>query len=77
MRDGLLELRFAVSLRRAGPRTDEFAQMYVENLRRGFHEDIAIWENKKWRDRPQLSDADGPIGQLRRWYRRFYTPSRS
>ena len=72
--DNLLELRFAVSLRRTGPRTDEFAKMYVENLRRGFHEDIAIWETKKYRERPQLSDADGPIGQLRRWYRRFYQP---
>jgi len=70
----ILELRFAVSLKRVGPRTDEFAQMYVENLRRGFHEDIAIWEHKVWRDRPQLSDADGPIGQLRRWYRKFYLP---
>lgn len=72
VRDDLLELRFAVSLRRSGPRTDEFAGMYVENLTRGFHEDIAIWETKKYRDRPQLSDADGPIGQLRRWYRSFY-----
>jgi 3-ketosteroid 9alpha-monooxygenase subunit A len=71
----LLHLRFAVSLRRAGPRTDEFAGMYVENLRRGFHEDISIWENKKFRERPRLVAEDGPVGRLRTWYRSFYTPT--
>lgn len=74
VRDGLLHLRFAVALKRAGPRTESFAAMYVDNLTRGFHEDIAIWEHKVFRERPQLSDADGPIGQLRRWYRSFYKP---
>ena len=69
-----LHLRFAVSLRRAGPRTDEFAAMYVENLRRGFHEDIDIWENKAWRDRPRLVAEDGPVGLLRIWYETFYKP---
>jgi len=69
-----LHLRFAVSLKRAGPRTEEFANMYVENLRRGFHEDISIWENKAWRDRPRLVAEDGPVGRLRTWYRSFYQP---
>ncbi len=70
----LLHLRFAVSLAKAGPRTDEFAQMYVENLRRGFHEDIEIWHNKAYRERPQLVSTDGPVGRLRQWYRQFYEP---
>lgn len=73
--EGSLDLRFAVSLRRAGPRTDEFAKMYVENLRLGFHEDIAIWEHKVYRDKPRLCDGDGPIGNLRRWYAGFYEES--
>lgn len=67
-----LDLRFAVMLKKSGPRTDEFAQFYVENLRLGFHEDIAIWENKVFRDRPQLVDGDGPIGRLRLWYKQFF-----
>jgi len=67
-----LDLRFAVSLRRSGPRTEEFAKFYVENLRLGFHEDISIWEHKVYRDRPALCDGDGPIGRLRTWYRQFY-----
>lgn len=67
-----LHLRFAVSLERSGPRTEEFAKFYVENLRLGFHEDIAIWEHKVFRPRPQLVAEDGPVGRLRQWYRQFY-----
>jgi 3-ketosteroid 9alpha-monooxygenase subunit A len=69
-----LHLRFAVSLERSGPRTESFATFYVENLRLGFHEDIAIWEHKVFRDRPQLVAEDGPVGRLRAWYRQFYRP---
>ncbi len=69
-----LHLRFAVSLRMAEPaRAERFAARYVENLRSGFAEDIAIWENKLYRDVPVLCDGDGPVGRLRKWYQQFYT----
>lgn len=67
-----LDLRFAVMLQRTGPRTEEFAKFYVDNLTLGFHEDIAIWEHKVYRPRPQLVAEDGPIGRLRAWYSQFY-----
>lgn len=67
-----LDLRFAVKIRRAGARTEQFAAMYVDNLTRGFHEDIEIWEHKLYREVPRLVDGDGPIGRLRTWYRQFY-----
>jgi len=67
-----LDLRFAVSLERSGPRTEQFAEFYAENLRLGFHEDIQIWEHKVYRERPRICDGDGPIGRLRTWYRQFY-----
>lgn len=35
-------------------------------------QDIPIWENKKYRERPLLSEADGPIMAYRRWARQFY-----
>ena len=69
---GLLDLRFAVSIRKAGSRTDTFAGFYVDNLTKGFHEDIDIWEHKVYREVPRLVDGDGPIGRLRNWYRQFY-----
>lgn len=34
--------------------------------------DIKIWENKVYRTRPVLSRADGPVHQMRKWYRQFY-----
>lgn len=70
-----LDLRFAVMLERAGPKTEQFAQLYVDNLRLGFHEDIAIWEHKVYRTSPKICDGDGPIGKLRRWYRQFFRSS--
>lgn len=70
-----IDLRFGAMLKHFGDpeETREFAQMYLKNLQTGFAEDIGIWENKLYRNRPALCDGDGPIGQLRRWYRQFYT----
>ena len=72
--EGHIDLRFGVSLKGVGDgaQSQTFSQMYVDNLRNGFKEDIAIWEHKVWRDRPLLCDGDGPIGKLRKWYRQFY-----
>ena len=36
-----------------------------------WREDIVIWENKIFRERPQLVSTDGPVHALRRWYRQF------
>jgi 3-ketosteroid 9alpha-monooxygenase subunit A len=72
-----LHLRFGVSLRvlpKYRDRMAEFSGRYVSNLTLGFEQDIRIWENKLYRNRPTLCDGDGPIGKLRRWYRQFYAP---
>lgn len=34
--------------------------------------DRRIWERKVYRARPQLVGADGPVHELRRWYRQFF-----
>ncbi len=72
--DHTLHLRFGVMLKRMGDekKMARYAQGYSQNLQLGFAEDVAIWENKVWRDRPTLCDGDGAIGALRRWYRQFY-----
>ena len=57
----------------AGPAEMEgISTLYMANLKAGFEDDIRIWENKLYRDLPVLCDGDGPITQLRRWYRQFY-----
>lgn len=69
-----VDLRFGVMLKSVGSeeKTKKFAEMYAENLRLGFHQDIQIWENKKYREVPVLCDGDGPIIKLRQWYAQFY-----
>ena len=34
--------------------------------------DIAIWENKVYKDRPMLLPNDGPVLRMRRWFKQFY-----
>ncbi len=72
--EGHLELRMAVMLKIVGNRekTEAYTGGYMLNLKKGFEDDIAIWEHKVYRDRPTLCDGDGPIGKLRSWYRQFY-----
>ena len=36
-------------------------------------EDIPIWENKTYLERPVLCDGDGPIAEFRRWSQQFYS----
>ena len=69
-----IDLRFGAMIKSVGDdaKTKLYSGMYVKNLQTGFEEDIEIWENKLYRDRPALCDGDGPIGKLRRWYRQFY-----
>ncbi len=38
-----------------------------------FIQDVPIWENKIYRERPIITKIDGPIAQYRRWFRRFYS----
>ncbi len=43
----------------------------VTNLQ--FSQDVPIWEHKVYRDRPPLTQVDGPVSQYRRWFRQFYS----
>jgi len=72
---GTLDLRMGVMLKIVGDRqkTEGYVARYMDNLKAGFEDDIRIWENKLYREQPVLCDGDGPISQLRRWYRQFYT----
>jgi len=71
---GSLELRMGVMLKNmpGGVDMQKLVNLYMTNLKAGFEDDIRIWENKLYRDTPILCDGDGPIMQLRRWYRQFY-----
>jgi 3-ketosteroid 9alpha-monooxygenase subunit A len=70
-----LLIRFGVSLRQGeGIRLPRAVlDAHVAPARDGYFQDVAIWENKRWRDRPLLVDGDGPIATVRRWYESFFT----
>ena len=38
-----------------------------------FLQDVPIWENRAFLERPRLTERDGPIAQYRRWYGQFYS----
>lgn len=69
-----MDLRFAVMLKKGSdPRqTKAFAKGYIENMSKGFQEDIDIWREKRFTPNPVLCEGDGPFIKLRKWYSQFY-----
>jgi 3-ketosteroid 9alpha-monooxygenase subunit A len=70
-----LDLRMAVTIKKFGAdqeQMDGILALYLDNLKKGFEDDIKIWENKIYREPALLCDGDGPVGRLRKWYRQFY-----
>lgn len=54
--------------------TAAMAAQFTEGVEMGFLQDVEIWKNKAPIDNPPLlSEEDGPVYQLRRWYNQFYT----
>ncbi len=69
-----LLLRFGVMLKAGAGVTlpPEVLEAHVAAARDGYFEDVAIWENKRWREQPILVDGDGPIAEIRKWYGTFF-----
>lgn len=47
-------------------------RLMMSNIVHDFSQDIEIWENKRYVQRPVLAKEDGPIGKFRRWCQQFY-----
>jgi nitrite reductase/ring-hydroxylating ferredoxin subunit len=74
----LVEFQLSFSMHRLG---DPAATDHVERLNRAVvnlqaSQDMPIWENKIYRERPILTALDGPVHDYRKWYRRFYSAPR-
>lgn len=70
-----VDLCYGLKLRRdpALPDTDAIAREYASFAHNAFFEDVAIWEKKIYRATPLLCEGDGPLFELRAWYRQFFT----
>jgi len=51
---------------------EEMAKTFVSLTQLGFQQDVDMWLNKTRIDNPLLTEGDGPIYQLHRWYDQFY-----
>ncbi|WP_405488440.1 Rieske 2Fe-2S domain-containing protein [Nocardia sp. NBC_00511] len=51
---------------------DRLAGKMLEGIGEGFMGDVEIWKHKSKIDNPLLTEEDGPVYQLRRWYDQFY-----
>jgi hypothetical protein len=68
----LVEARSFYSVRRKGLLTWPLVALAMREGNHVIDQDVPIWENKKFRPRPRLSEADGPIMAYRRWTQQFY-----
>lgn len=48
------------------------AEQFADGVAVGFEQDVEIWKHKAPIDNPLLTEDDGPVYQLRRWYEQFY-----
>ena len=51
---------------------NQVAAAIAKGVALGFEQDVEIWKSKSRIDNPLLSEEDGPVYQLRRWYEQFY-----
>jgi 3-ketosteroid 9alpha-monooxygenase subunit A len=69
-------LQYAVMVKKLPGVDSEMANKIAGKFSRsfsvGFLQDVEIWKNKTRIDNPLLSEEDGPLYQLRRWYEQFY-----
>jgi phenylpropionate dioxygenase-like ring-hydroxylating dioxygenase large terminal subunit len=70
-----VDVRFSFSVKSLGDEkvTRGVGRALIADIEKQMREDIPIWENKAFLDRPVLCDGDGPIGVFRNWCSQFYS----
>lgn len=54
-----------------GP-TAGLARAIIKDICKQFDQDKVVWDRQKYMPKPLICDGDGPIGDFRRWYKKFY-----
>jgi 3-ketosteroid 9alpha-monooxygenase subunit A len=75
--DEFTEVSLLFSMKRLADEeaTEAVSKLNDEITNLQFTQDVPIWENKIYRERPILTKTDGPVVQYRRWFRQFYSSS--
>lgn len=73
--DEEVDVRLHFSMKRLADdaATERLAALNARITVEQFHQDVPIWEHKVYRERPLLTEVDGPVVRYRRWYRQFYS----
>jgi phenylpropionate dioxygenase-like ring-hydroxylating dioxygenase large terminal subunit len=51
---------------------DRIGHAFSKEVNRQLMQDVPIWENKIYQEKPNLCDGDGPIFKFRQWAAQFY-----
>jgi 3-ketosteroid 9alpha-monooxygenase subunit A len=72
--DELTEVNLSFSMKRLEDEaaTESICELNDQVTNLQFTQDVPIWENKVYRERPIITKIDGPVAQYRRWFRQFY-----
>ncbi|NPC98292.1 Rieske 2Fe-2S domain-containing protein [Nocardioides sp. zg-DK7169] len=69
-------LQYGIIVEKLPGMSDEDAQAmgqtFVDGLEVQFLQDVEVWKHKTRIENPLLTEEDGPVYQLRRWYQQFY-----
>jgi len=52
---------------------EDAAKVIADAFYAGVSQDLAIWENKRYRPNPMLTDAEKPVVEYRKWVQQFYS----
>ncbi|HYC01168.1 MAG TPA: Rieske 2Fe-2S domain-containing protein [Candidatus Limnocylindrales bacterium] len=58
---------------RSEEETRALLKAYMDDQSLAIQQDFQIWEHKGFQVRPSLCEADGPIGEYRKWTKQFYS----
>jgi hypothetical protein len=67
------DVSFAYTVRQDSDDARGVGAAIIKDLEKQMAEDIPIWENKQYFDKPLLCDGDGPFPVYRRWMRQFFS----
>ena len=73
--DDAVEVRFTL-YHSGDPIAEKIGAGFAAEVARQFHEDIPIWENKRYQPTPALAPTERPVTEFRRWAAQFYPEMR-
>ena len=69
--DDAVEVRFTL-YHSGDPIAEKIGAGFAAEVARQFHEDIPIWEHKRYQPSPALAPSEKPVTEFRRWAAQFY-----